>query len=182
MAVILDATVGGVAANTYVTEGEADAYFQARLHATTWPALTPDDKRRALAWATRLLESWITWSGSAATYTQRLAWPRYGCATVTGAFIPPTELPHELKVSVCELAWNLTQTDATVWPESVVGGLTSLTAGPVTLEWATGPTAGLTPSMRLLSPNVLGPIQRWVAETPGLVSGGGVTMVPLRRV
>jgi len=167
MACVLDATVGGVAANSYATIVQADTYFQARLHATEWPLLTPDDKCRALAWATRLLEAWVEWRGSAATYTQRLAWPRWGLLKVTGDVIPATELPHELVEATCELAAGLRPEDVTLLPAQASAGLSGLTAGPVRLDFFGPGTGSLPAADRILPPAVWGLIQQWATTKRG---------------
>lgn len=181
MAVAVDATVGGVASNSYVTTAEAGTYFEARL-LTDWPLVTQDDRARALVWATRLLDDWVEWAGSPATYTQRLAWPRWGLLKVNGDLIQVTELPDGLKAATCELAWGLitqalTNTDPTLAQDQAVAGLRSLTAGPVRLDFLAHGEGRQADVDRILTPNVLGPIQRWIKSR----RGGGMT-VPLVRV
>jgi hypothetical protein len=177
MACVIDATDGGEFANSYCTIAEADAHFQARLHATEWPALTSDDKCRSLVWATRLLDEWVVWAGTAATYTQALAWPRWGLTTISGDVLSQYVVPEAVKQSTCELAWNLRLEDPTRTPEYQLSGLTNLTAGPVSLAWASPGSSAMLPSERILAPNVLGPIRRWVVST----QGSGFTAVPLGR-
>jgi hypothetical protein len=154
------ATPGALDANSYVTLTEADAYMETRLHATTWPALTEDDKCRACLWATRLLDAWVEWDGRPATYTQRLAWPRWGLLTVTDEVIPETVLPDNLKAATVELAWSLTAGDVTATPDPVTGGLTAVTAGPVSLEFV-GPSARQPVGDRIIPDAVWGLIQTW---------------------
>jgi hypothetical protein len=154
------ATPGAVDANSYVTLDEADAYMTTRLHATTWPALTPDDKCRACLWATRLLDAWVEWDGRAASYTQRLAWPRSGLLTVTDDVIPETVLPDNLKAATAELAWALVGADVTQTPDPVTGGLSSLTAGPVSLDFV-GIAARQPVGDRIIPDSVWGLIQAW---------------------
>jgi hypothetical protein len=75
MAVIIDATVGGANANSYVTLAQADAYLEARLNVTAWTSATTDTKNRALVEAQRTLGP-LPWAGSRTTDTQAIAWPR----------------------------------------------------------------------------------------------------------
>jgi hypothetical protein len=70
-------TIGSPSANSYVTEAEADMYFDDRLNASTWVSATSTDKTRALLTAAKRLEQ-FNWLGARATSTQALAWPRIG--------------------------------------------------------------------------------------------------------
>lgn len=92
----LDATIGGSASNSYPTLEEALEYYEMRTEVAGWE---DGDQEVLLMMATRVLNAmamphktyypdangvaahWIispTWTGSPATATQRLAWPRSG--------------------------------------------------------------------------------------------------------
>ena len=43
MALVIDATVGGISSNSYVTLAEAETYFLSDYHSDAWDALTTDD-------------------------------------------------------------------------------------------------------------------------------------------
>jgi DnaT-like ssDNA binding protein len=178
VACTIEATPGHAAATSYLTIAEADAYFQTRIHATEWPALTADDKCRMLVWATRVLDQWVTWAGTPTTYEQRLAWPRFGLLTLSQDVVPDDEIPDGVKEAVCELAWNLRLEDHTRLPDQVLSGLTGLTAGPVSLQFARPSEGRLSDAQRIIAPNVLGPIRRWVLS----IQGSGFASVPLVRV
>jgi hypothetical protein len=164
----LDATPGGASADSYLTVEEADAYFAARLHATTWAAATLGQKEAALKWATRLFDAKITaqwtqealpadatirvlstlskdqecfvvWNGQATTDTQALAWPRTGMLTKNGYPMADDVVPQQVKDAVCELATLLLVSDRTTENEAGAVGLTELSAGPVTLKFADPP-------------------------------------------
>jgi len=90
----LDPTVGGVAANTYETYAEANAYFADRISLA--PPWVTSGNEVYLLTATRVLDALAQpfktfvpgtppyyrvrrqWTGAPATLTQRLAWPRVG--------------------------------------------------------------------------------------------------------
>ncbi len=103
MALVIDATVGGVSSNSFETLGEAQAYFDARLPVAGWDNATSQDV--LLAMATRLLEGYAKslkllvpasggvaayyvmsrrWTGLPASKGQRLTWPRTGMYDANG--------------------------------------------------------------------------------------------------
>jgi hypothetical protein len=71
----LDATVGGVNANSYATRAEADTYFTNHPLFDTWDAIIDADQEALLIHATRLLDQ-FDYIGDVATTTQALQWPR----------------------------------------------------------------------------------------------------------
>lgn len=99
----LDATVGGVAANSYETLDEALEYFEMRTEVAGWE--NADDQEVLLMMATRVLDAMAmpmktfvpaqkgepayfitrrTWTGTPATVGQALAWPRRGMYNMNG--------------------------------------------------------------------------------------------------
>jgi hypothetical protein len=57
MAIVLDASKGGAAANAYATIDEANAYLEAEYGAEEWADISPDDKAKLLVSATRMLDA-----------------------------------------------------------------------------------------------------------------------------
>lgn len=164
----LDATVGGPNANSYLTVAEADAYFATRLFSSLWTAAVTATKEAALIQATRMLDakvtqpwtaaqlpdgftirrvstlgadqqSFVVWNGSPATAEQALLWPRSGMVDKLGNELPDDVIPQGVKDAVCELALLALGGDRTTENPAAAQGLTSLTAGPVTLEWGDNP-------------------------------------------
>ena len=154
MSVTIVATSGAANANSYGTEAEAVAYFNARLPlATPWDDV--DDKSAALAMATRVLESFAIARrvlrfqegkdayyvvsrglvGLPATEVQALAWPRIGMLDHLGRVIASDAIPVKLKEAQFELAGQLAQTDRTLDNEVAVQGITSVKAGSVALTF-----------------------------------------------
>jgi hypothetical protein len=129
------ATVGGISSNSYLTEAAADAYFGDRLHAARWTAASSTDKVKALLWATKLLDSQVTWAGVVADYDQALAWPRTGVLYLNSQQeIPHTSIPAFLQYAQAELALTLVSTDVTL--ESDSAGISSLSVpGAVSLTF-----------------------------------------------
>ncbi len=97
MSLVLDATPGGSVANSYETVVEAQAYFDSRLPIAAWD--NAESQAVLLVMGTRVLDALAQpfktffpamggapayyrvrrqWTGSPATPTQKLAWPRVG--------------------------------------------------------------------------------------------------------
>jgi len=131
----LDATVGGAAANSYVTVAEADAYFATRLQSTAWTGAVNATKEAALISATRLLDSSVEFTGAAADEVQALAWPRTGMLNRNGYTILSSVIPAALKNVVCELALQLIGADRLAVNDIAEQGIIGIKAGPVELRF-----------------------------------------------
>ena len=110
----LDATVGGVAANSYVTVAEASVLLEGRLHTEPWFACATTDqltltatREAALIWATRILEEQVLWFGVPRTLTQALAWPMSGQVDLLQRVVPQTIVPDVIKRATAYLALAL---------------------------------------------------------------------------
>ena len=150
----IDATVGGATSNSYETLAEANTYFDERLPLSTPWVASGDASIRALIWATKVLNMMAvphrelrrgcdcnfyytsrTWTGSPATTTQRLAWPRVGMFDKNGNAIPSNVIPQDLKDAESELAGQLLIADTTLDNPIIVGGITSVRAGSVSVSF-----------------------------------------------
>lgn len=154
MAPTIIATVGAADANSYETHAEANAYFEARLPLT--PPWVASGQEAALIMATRTLDALAQpfktffpgnppyyrirrqWTGTPATTTQRLAWPRIGMYDANGNAIPSNVIPQALKDAESELAGQLLKGDRTLDNDAVVQGLSSIRAGSVALSFREG--------------------------------------------
>lgn len=163
MALILDSTIGGASANSYISRADADTFFEARYNDGGWSTLSDANKERALVAATRLIDR-LSFIADRATATQRLEWPRLYVRkasrnyTETGdnLYYDDDELPQQLKDAVCELATLL------------AAGTYSETPGRKVRRWKSddqefeyesdGRAAGAVPDavMQLLSPFLRG--------------------------
>lgn len=122
--------------NSYVTVAEADAYFDARLHASAWTSASTGDKNAALIWATRLIDSNVCFTGSPTSSSQPLAWPRTGMIGRNGGTVASDAIPQQLKDATCEMALLLLAGDPTAASQTAAIGLTGLKAGPVELKFS----------------------------------------------
>lgn len=153
MALVIDSTAAGPNANSYETLVEAQAYFDSRLPVAGWD--DADSQNVLLVMATRTLDALAQpfktlfrgadgvayyrvrrqWTGSPATTTQRLAWPRTGMFDHNGNAIPSNAIPQALKDAESELAGQLGNADRTLDNDVVVQGLKSVKAGSVALTF-----------------------------------------------
>ena len=94
----LDATVGGVSADTYGTLAEADAYFASRNHLDHWQG-SDATKEASLRAAAMYLDNVYRgrWKGRRNTETQALAWPRSYVIDSDGYYIDANAIPVEIK-------------------------------------------------------------------------------------
>jgi len=187
----IDATVGGGSANSFETLAEANTYFDERLPLPTPWVASGDNSIRALIMATRVLSSlsvphktlhigkdgskyFVTarqWTGTPASATQRLAWPRIGMFDRNGNAIPENVIPYELKDAESELAGQLIMADSTLDNAVSVQGITSIKAGSVSLSFKDAIDAHVLPDavVNLMPPSwftdeIVTPAQRAVFE------------------
>jgi hypothetical protein len=111
VAAVIDATLSGASANSYVTLEDADTYFETVPDSTTWDDKTEDQKTRAIISATRWIDV-LSFYGDRCTETQALRWPRDEY-TVDGIDLVCSLIPEPIKVATYELARALANdTDA----------------------------------------------------------------------
>lgn len=154
MSVTIVATPGAANANSFETLVEAQAYFDSRLPLAGWD--NAEDQNVLLVMGTRLLDNFAMslrqlvtasggvpayyrtsrkWTGSPATATQRLSWPRIGMYDKNGNLIPSDVIPQDLKDALAEFAGQLGISDRTLDNDVIIQGLTSVKAGSVSLSF-----------------------------------------------
>lgn len=152
----LDATVGGPNANAYETVAEAQLYWDTRPHPEAWD--NADDQEVVVIAATRMMDVMLSlrrylrtdkfsrnsnsvyvtppaWTGTPATTTQRLAWPRIGMFDRNGNPILSTVIPLDLKNAVAELAGQLAKSDRLIDNDVAAQGISSVRAGSVSVSF-----------------------------------------------
>lgn len=114
-------------ANSYVTEAEADAYFETTLFAATWTGLVSNVKIILLITATRMIDSMFVFNGKQSVNGQPLQWPRYECLNPDAQsapinlgqlidfqrFFPAEEIPKLIKEATFEVAKSTQSGDRT---------------------------------------------------------------------
>lgn len=153
MSLVVIPTPGDANANSYLTVQEAQDYFDARLPISQW--VDADSQELLIVMATRVFDALFsprrllvrdaqsgfyyrtfpTWTGSPASTTQSLSWPRSGMYTRNGGIILSTVIPLEIKDAVAELAGQLAIGDRTLDNDVIAQGITSIKAGSVSLSF-----------------------------------------------
>ena len=134
---MLDNTVGGLTANSYVSVIEADAYMNTRVGANNWIDLDIIQKEAYLLTAMRQLEL-VLWNGLKKSNAQLLNFPRTSLYDYNNVLI--TDIPTKLKEAQLELAfWILTEEDRYL-TDTDLTQLDSIKLGPMDLKVNKKPT------------------------------------------
>ncbi len=143
MAAVIDATLGGASANSYVTLADADAYFETTPDSATWTDKTNDQKNRALISATRWIDA-LNFYGNRCSTTQALKWPRKDY-TVDGIDLACTLIPIGIEVATFELARALANdTDAITGSTGTTGIYDQVELGELKVKYnKTSQTSGV---------------------------------------
>lgn len=113
---------GKADANTYALVADGDAYHDGHLYATAWTAATTENKEKALAFATRLIDAEYQFNGAKVSASQALQWPRDDCPDPDGrrsnsdGFLAADAVPRAVVQATCELARELLIADRTAAP------------------------------------------------------------------
>ena len=137
-------TPGAVDANSYLTVEEADAFHQYRLFNNEWSSANEENKEKALAWATRILDARVLFVGyrydfnrapaGVSNTRQALEWPRFDAYDRDGLYIPTNVIPVEVKNATAELGWLLLRRDRTASrSDAPTAGFKSIALGPIRL-------------------------------------------------
>ncbi|WP_045222145.1 DnaT-like ssDNA-binding protein [Desulfonatronum thioautotrophicum] len=124
----------------YVTNVEADNYFDERIHAQAWTDAGAGDQDKALSTAHVLLDSQVQWNGAPTTPGQENAWPRSGIAG-----IDPATVPNSVKLAQLELALYLLKKDP--FSPSDTDGFKSIQVDKIKLEVEAATAPGIIPDV-----------------------------------
>jgi hypothetical protein len=143
VAAVIDATLGGASANSYVTLADADAYFDTTPDSTNWDNKTTDQKNRALISATRWIDA-LSFYGDRCSETQALKWPREDYK-VDGIELACTLIPVGIEVATYELARALANdTDAITGNTGTTGIYDEVELGELKVKYnKTSQTSGV---------------------------------------
>jgi Putative DnaT-like ssDNA binding protein len=131
----LDATVGGVSSNSYVTMSVASAFLDGRLHIDAWVEASGAERESALIWATRLLDQQVRWYGMPTTMTQALAWPMTGMVDRYGRPISPTIVPTTIQEATAVYALALLDDTSSETDSGADTGIKMKKLGAMTIEF-----------------------------------------------
>jgi hypothetical protein len=139
----LDATVGSIMANSYVTEDEADDYFADRMHSALWDSVT--NKEAFLVSNSRILDWQLKFSGYKTSDIQSMQFPRTGIVLRSGYVVPSDTIPSEVKFAVFELTLASISRDRTA--DSSLAGIEQVKAGPLFIKASLGGYASSHPKV-----------------------------------
>jgi hypothetical protein len=170
---ILISTPGALNANSYATVAEGDTYHDGHLYADTWTGMSTDEKTVALIMATRVLDYKVEWAHypTDPTEFQILQWPRSGIIDLDGfSTVDDGVVPWRMKEVTAEYARQLKDVNRTADSDIETQGISSLSAGPISLSFKDSVHAKVVPD------SVVQMIPSWW----GKVRGRALTWAVLR--
>lgn len=106
MAIDIDATIGGLSSNSYITMGRSMALAETLPHMDEWLTGGSIDREQLLVHATRMIDLHFVPKGSKVNSLQALWWPQsriyYANTTV---WIPSEIIPSFVEYATIEWAW-----------------------------------------------------------------------------
>ncbi len=155
----LDATIGGMSANTYVDASVAVVITDDRLQIANWSAADAEDRARALIMAAKRLDQ-LEFEGSKVASGQALKWPRIDAFDDNGDEYASDAIPEVIQWAAVDVAIWLLNLDADGEDGLAPTGLEGfdrVKVGPLEVEPNHGHRAGALPPavMRLLRPLLL---------------------------
>lgn len=137
--IVVETGAGLSNSNSYVTVAEADTYNENHYYGSAWAHLQDEKKKRAIIFATRLLDEQVDWNGTPRKSTdtsvsdhQSLRWPRNSVVDIDGYAVDFQTIPEWLKNACSELARYLTVSDRTAEPSTA--GFSKLQVGSVSVD------------------------------------------------
>jgi hypothetical protein len=172
VAAVIDATLGGASANSYVTLADADAYFETVPDSTDWVSKSTDQKNRALISATRWIDV-LSFYGKRCSETQALKWPREDYK-VDGIELACTLIPFGIEVATYELARALANdTDAITGSTGTTGIYDQVELGELKVRYK---SSSMTPGVI----NNVFDVYPWLQSYLGPYCIGGATNYAVR--
>lgn len=109
----INATLGDPNQNSYVTEDEADLYFEDRAFSSKWDTFT-GEKEPLLILCSRTIDWYVKWKGFKKSATQPMEWPRTNVILRDGSTVADNYLPEAVKVAVFEQVISSIDKDPTL--------------------------------------------------------------------
>jgi len=106
MALTVEDGTGLAAAESYISEADADTYFGERGSPTAWTGLASAAKESALRYATEWLDGQFDWVGTVVNFStpQALGWPRNNASDHEARTLASTSVPARVEDATCEVA------------------------------------------------------------------------------
>lgn len=137
-------TISAINYTAYASVTEADAYLAVDpVRATTWAALSTDQKGQMLVAATRRLD-YFTWEGTktGAEGVQENAWPRTSVDYPDGTAVSTSEVPIEIENATILLAGTIAITSTVANVGTSGSNIERVKAGSAEVEFFK-PTTGV---------------------------------------
>lgn len=110
----INAILGDLTQNSYVTEDEADAYFEDRAFSSNWDNVAAEDKEPLLILCSRTIDWYVKWKGFKKSATQPMEWPRTKVILRDGTEVADNVLPEAVKIAVFEMVLSSISKDPTL--------------------------------------------------------------------
>jgi hypothetical protein len=164
MAFSVEDGTGVTGANSFASVAEFDDYLGSHVSGADALAATTERKEQALQSASRIIDAAVLWKGIRKTPTQGLGWPRlyaeevefpfygFGGWTSWGTgyrYYDSASVPKGVKDATCEMALEMMIADRTAEPEGK--GLSSVTVGPISVDFDAADRPALFPQMVALT-------------------------------
>jgi hypothetical protein len=151
----IDSTLGGTAANSYVSQSAASVYFSNRLDVATWTEASSANKDAALMMATTRLDA-ESYTGLRVLIDQRLQWPRNSVYDRDGVLLSSSTIPLVVQQATFEYALALLR-EPTLLGDSGLEGFINIKLGSLDVTPRATIAAKLPAFVkRLLTPVLLG--------------------------
>lgn len=154
--VVEDGT-GKATANTYISQADADTYFEKHLYGTSFSGASSANKDIALMMSTRLIDNYFSFEGRKVGDSQALEFPRFDIEDRSGFLIDSGTIPQALKDATAELAKWLIASDRTA--DASGKGFKNLQVGSLSM---TPDTADKTPVLPDVVVKLLAPLGRQI--------------------
>lgn len=158
---MIDSTISGVSAVSYISVAEADTLFAGRLQSVLWDELDTDGKERALITSTRRLDIEV-YGAIKKTPTQSLQWPRTGVIDYNGYQVVNTIIPNSLKLALCEYVYFILD-DSQILSDTEVETFSNYKVGSIDLAVNSKTAGNLPVAVRKFLENI-GP-DAWISKS-----------------
>ena len=168
--IVLDATVGGVDSNSYVTLDEANTYFLSRANSTAWNDITDDEIKKSLLISATDRIDFESFDGFLVDTAQSLSFPRYDLPLLDGRDVDSI-IPKQIKKAVYELAIHINGTDISK-PDLTNAPIEQVRVGGIDVKYKLDKNDNATSSSQELPPFVL-----YLLDPLSYTAGSGTMMV-----
>ena len=104
MALTVENGTGLAAAESFISEADADTYLTEHADPATWTGANTAEKEAALRYATEWLDGKYEWDGTIKVTTQALGWPRTSAYDNESRLAASTSVPGRVERATCEVA------------------------------------------------------------------------------